>query len=219
MATLYLSEIQKVQPRGPYHLGGYCMGGTVALEIGRQLFLRGEKVALLALFDTVNSSNRAPDSIVQRLYREIERLTFHVRNFLLLNSREKVTFFEEKIRILRSRSKVWQGALFGRFLKNQRETRSQSSILADVWEINHRAASCYVARSYPGVITEFRPVDQYSALLRPEMKWDNLALGGHEIITLPVYPAGMLLEPFVKDLASALRFSIEKVNHADSIAN
>jgi len=219
MATLYISEIQKVQPHGPYQLGGYCMGGTVALEMARQLCLRGEKVALLSLFDTVNWSNRPPDSIGQKLYHQIEKLSFHVRNFLLLNPGLKATFFEEKLRILRGRSRVWQGALLGRVFKNRREARSQSSILADIWEINHKAASCYVARPYPGVITEFRPMKQYSALRGPEVKWDKLALGGQEIITLPVYPAGMLVEPFVKDLAATLRICIDHANHAHAVAN
>jgi malonyl CoA-acyl carrier protein transacylase/acyl carrier protein len=28
MASLYIEEIQAIQPEGPYYLGGYCMGGT-----------------------------------------------------------------------------------------------------------------------------------------------------------------------------------------------
>jgi hypothetical protein len=41
------------------------------------------------------------------------------------------------------------------------------------------------------------------------MKWDQLAQGGQEVIVLPVYPAGMLLEPFVEHLAVALRKCID----------
>jgi hypothetical protein len=44
---------------------------------------------------------------------------------------------------------------------------------------------------------------------KPELKWDRLAQGGHEIVVLPVYPAGMLVEPFVKHLAVALRKSMD----------
>jgi thioesterase domain-containing protein/acyl carrier protein len=52
MASRYLSEIGTVQPTGPYHLGGYSMGGLVAYEMARQLRAAGEDVGLLALFDT-----------------------------------------------------------------------------------------------------------------------------------------------------------------------
>src|SRR5690606_13741811 len=37
MAACYLDAIRAVQPRGPYHLGGYSGGGIVVLEMTRQL--------------------------------------------------------------------------------------------------------------------------------------------------------------------------------------
>jgi hypothetical protein len=40
---------------------------------------------------------------------------------------------------------------------------------------------------------------------RPDVKWNELARGGQQVITLPVLPAGMLIEPFVRQLAAALR--------------
>jgi acetoacetyl-CoA synthetase len=52
MAARYLSEIRTVQPTGPYHIGGFSMGGLVAYEMAQQLRAAGEEVALLALLDT-----------------------------------------------------------------------------------------------------------------------------------------------------------------------
>ncbi|MDV2948708.1 thioesterase domain-containing protein, partial [Acinetobacter baumannii] len=37
MATLYIAEMRKMQPQGPYFLGGWCFGGAIAYEISRQL--------------------------------------------------------------------------------------------------------------------------------------------------------------------------------------
>ena len=51
MAAQYVADIRALQPRGPYHLGGYCFGGNVALEMARQLRQQGEEVALLALLN------------------------------------------------------------------------------------------------------------------------------------------------------------------------
>lgn len=57
MAARYVREIQVVQPEGPYLLGGYCMGGTVAYEVAQQLARQGHEIALLALFETYNWAN------------------------------------------------------------------------------------------------------------------------------------------------------------------
>ena len=49
MAALYLSEIRRVQPHGPYLLGGYSGGGVIAFEMARQLRQQGEETAFLGL--------------------------------------------------------------------------------------------------------------------------------------------------------------------------
>jgi aspartate racemase len=52
MAAHYIAQIKMVQPEGPYYLAGLSGGGNVALEMAQQLNAQGQKVALLALFDT-----------------------------------------------------------------------------------------------------------------------------------------------------------------------
>ena len=52
MAELYAAEIVAFQPRGPYFLGGFSLGGWFAYETARQLRRGGHEVALLAEFDT-----------------------------------------------------------------------------------------------------------------------------------------------------------------------
>jgi len=52
MAGSYLAAMKAVQPQGAYLLGGWSLGGHVAVEMARQLRARGEEVARLILFDT-----------------------------------------------------------------------------------------------------------------------------------------------------------------------
>ncbi|KAF9280918.1 hypothetical protein BGZ68_006944, partial [Mortierella alpina] len=52
MALDYIEHIRKVQPRGPYHLLGYCFGGKVAHNMAAMLQNQGERISLLALMDT-----------------------------------------------------------------------------------------------------------------------------------------------------------------------
>jgi iterative type I PKS product template protein len=52
MAALYLTEIQRRQPYGPYSFLGYSVGGIIAYEASRQLILAGESVERLYLVDS-----------------------------------------------------------------------------------------------------------------------------------------------------------------------
>ena len=52
IAARYLAELRRVQPEGPYLLGGWSMGGLVAYEMAQQLQLAGQEVELLALLDS-----------------------------------------------------------------------------------------------------------------------------------------------------------------------
>jgi amino acid adenylation domain-containing protein len=56
VARKYIEKIKKVQPQGPYCIGGWSIGGTIAFEMVRQLEEVGEGIDFLALFDTA-----APD--------------------------------------------------------------------------------------------------------------------------------------------------------------
>jgi FkbH-like protein len=53
MASHYLAEVRTIQPQGPYHLGGFCFGATIAFEMAQQLERAGESVALLCSLDGV----------------------------------------------------------------------------------------------------------------------------------------------------------------------
>lgn len=51
MASTYIVEIKKLQPKGPYLLGGLSFGATLAAEVARQLRLAGDTIAALFFFD------------------------------------------------------------------------------------------------------------------------------------------------------------------------
>ena len=53
MAAFYIEQIRDIQPQGPYLLGGMCAGGVIAFEMALQLQKQGEKIAVLALIDSV----------------------------------------------------------------------------------------------------------------------------------------------------------------------
>jgi phthiocerol/phenolphthiocerol synthesis type-I polyketide synthase E len=211
MASLYVEEIRRVRPYGPYLVGGYCGGGTIALEVAQQLHALGKDIALLALFDTCNWCKIPPFSIWSKTYHHSERVVFHALSFLGLDSAGRSQLFREKVREVRHRLPVWRGMLQARVTRRRDADSSASRLLGEIWKANDEACSAYIPKPYFGIITDFRPKRQYRIFNKPDAKWDHLAHGGQDVVSLPVYPAVMLVEPFVQQLASALRARIDRV--------
>src|ERR1700704_2900510 len=66
MADRSCSAIRTLQPRGPYHIVGYSLGGLVAIEVARLLQESGEEIALLGLIDTLFDPRFWPTHIFLR---------------------------------------------------------------------------------------------------------------------------------------------------------
>src|SRR5262249_43710905 len=62
MAAEYLRVIQSIQSQGPYHLGGWSLGGVVALEVAQQSLRQNQEVGLLGFLDTTVPSGPDADS-------------------------------------------------------------------------------------------------------------------------------------------------------------
>jgi thioesterase domain-containing protein/acyl carrier protein len=208
MATLYVAEIRKLQPAGPYFISGYCMGGTIAYEVAQRLQQLGESVAMLALFDTMNW-HEIPLHIWSKSWYWAQRILFHAGSFFGLDFAGKKKFLEEKLGVLGNRIPVWQGKLLSVFAVRPAGVESHSRLLAQIWQLNDRASWNYIAKAFPGVITDIRPAKQYWIFDKPEYKWKQLAQDGENIIILPVNPASMLVEPFVEHLAHAVRQAMD----------
>lgn len=213
MAALYVKEIRKLKPHGPYFLCGYCMGGTVAFEVAQQLRAGGEVIALLALFDTIESSSLGRPSFWAQSYYNGQRLMFHTANFLSLDSEGKAKFLRDKTRTMRSRLTVWGNTLLGKIRNNSSAGKSASRVLGQIWQANFQACLHYIPQPYSGTVTDFRPAKQYRMFNGPDVKWDRFAPGRQEVVVLPVNPPAMLIDPFVKDLALALRKRMDDAMH------
>jgi thioesterase domain-containing protein len=213
MAAHYLAEIRAVQPEGPYHLGGYCAGATIAFEMAQQLQAEGHEVALLAVIE-----GEAPGSPYRRLewrpgwvLRFLGNLPYWLRDFLLLTQRQ---------RLGRSRRKVRSAARrFGGLIV--RSTRAADAVPlgdlvddpADVPEdivsliaIHQDAFASYQPRAYEGRVTLIRT--RRHPLLSsfdPEKGWGSLAPGRVDLRMIPGAHHTILRQPHVRVLAARLR--------------
>ncbi|KAG4067509.1 hypothetical protein HA402_011271 [Bradysia odoriphaga] len=77
MASEYLAAIRRVQPEGPYYLGGWSLGGFVAFEMARQLIATDPgAVAQLIVLDSIamkrdSLAGATDDALLQFFYWEL----------------------------------------------------------------------------------------------------------------------------------------------------
>jgi phthiocerol/phenolphthiocerol synthesis type-I polyketide synthase E len=205
MAKEYIKEMKRVQETGPYYIGGYCMGGSVAYEMGQQLKKMDDEVGLIFLLETYNFSNIPKQTFLKHTYHNLQKVEFHFKNFLLLSTKSKWTFFLGKLKEVYRRRKVWYGTISTKLGFGKED---QSSTLAKIWKINDEASLSYVPKPYEGDVLQFVPVKEYADHLGPGLNWEDLIKGNLEYIQLPVYPGGMLIEPFVQMLADKIKSHI-----------
>jgi thioesterase domain-containing protein/acyl carrier protein len=76
-----IAAVRRIQPHGPYLLGGECIGGKLAYEMARLLEQEGEEVALLLLLDTAlpDGPTHRPAPSVQRWWRRMHYHWTHVQ--------------------------------------------------------------------------------------------------------------------------------------------
>jgi thioesterase domain-containing protein/acyl carrier protein len=203
MAALYLEAVRSVQPRGPYLLGGWSMGGLVAFEMARQLERQGEHVALLALID---ASARVAD-LVPPGGLEPARVT-------ALFARAAADSFGRELRLTDEQlARMTPDEVLGHLLEQAREHGvvlpeaglAQLRALREVFERNLRACARYVPQPYSGPLTLLRASEP--PVTTPEERtrgWGPLATRGLVLHELPGTHNTVLRAPHVNALAARL---------------
>lgn len=83
MAGAYIREILQQNPKGPYMLGGYSLGGFIAFEMAQQLKALGKDVKMLAIFDTeaITSGNSTSltNSFIEAIHYHFQKLFYTIK--------------------------------------------------------------------------------------------------------------------------------------------
>jgi len=191
MAADYIREIRTVQPEGPYFLGGFSMGGMVAFEMAQQLHFSGQKVAVLALFDTCSPGWLKPLPIHVRVSR-------HLSNLSQLKLKEKLTYVQKK--------------LTGRFDLDLRQSLPQVQDKSPLQEAHEQADKNYLPRVYSGRAILFRAREPLKGRwsewcsVDTELGWGRFVAGGLDLHEVPGNHMSMFNEPHVRIIAEKLRY-------------
>jgi amino acid adenylation domain-containing protein len=212
VARHYVDEIRRVQSHGPYMLGGYCLGGTLALEMAQQLIESGETVGLVALIETNNICKmRWPLPIHQRMInRFVLNPYFHFRNLVGAEGAGKIAFFKEKLRVEIARMKASASLEWARLRTRLLPDSQRPTMPAKLADIYEEGFDHYEVRPYPGELTVFLAKHHLAGFDIPLGGWGEVAQGGVQLFSLPMGPRGSLVEPYVGQLAALLRRCLDR---------
>ncbi len=204
MAAHYIAEIRTVQPKGPYYLGGRCLGAYISLEMANQLLAQGERVGLLAILD----SYWAP----AKPLTAGKKLGKHVQNLKTGGIGEKLSYLVAHAGIRLGKTRIALIGLASEFALRMRRpvpARLRETYIDQlIPRINGQAELRYRPALYPGIITFFQATAEVER--DPRAFWGKLTSEGIEVETVPATHKDILVEPNVAVLAAELREALEK---------
>jgi amino acid adenylation domain-containing protein len=206
MAGYYIEGLRRVQPRGPYRLGGWSYGGIAAFEMARRLHEQGEEIELLALLDTarpeVRDGTRMPldhAAVLRRILTDL--FGWGVTGAITIEALRPLPP-EDQLRMAARK-------LGPRLLPDER--LPEVAALTRVRMANHNALVDFVPRPFAGRVTYFQTRGSaYLSNAQDSLRfWGRLAEGGFGVHEVPGNHGTMLEPPHVAPLAVALRRVLE----------
>jgi len=231
LAARYIAEIKTVQPKGPYFLGGGCVGGVVAFEMAKQLRAQGEDIAApVMIFDSFMLNNPHARTYQKAISGHIplrNRIAAQLIHASRLGVNKAVGYLASKLiramhrRWGQVRTKIlnfagelkWKVSLaLGRSMPIELE---QSRITASFMKVSERLLSKYTPGEYEGSIALFKATEG----LDPEPLWTSLALRSMTVHKMPGIHLDMMEEPTVITTASLVAKYLDDATHRSWAAN
>lgn len=200
MAALYLPEVLRTQPKGPFLLGGYSGGGVVAYEMAQRLHLSGHEVALLVLLDTFRAGIKPlPTSMKDHLNRFMKEGPSYLRRRAKAKLSRRV---DEISNVLKIRFYMSQNQPLPFELRDLQMARAFLE-----------AADQYKPEPYPGPVTLYRasevsPVFQHAGT---KLGWDELT-PQMKVVEVPGDHDTLVYEPNVNVMTSHLGNALRQAN-------
>jgi len=217
MARDYLEEMRKLQPHGPYFLGGFSGGGITAFEMAQQLAAQGEQTAALILLDTPVTMTPSAN-LSERLSIQWQRLRRRGTGYLLEWPKKRIAWEFEKRR--------------QRHQAEDRDLAPAEFRSEQIQEGFIEALKNYHLRPYQGPMTLFRPpldrsfvlpggrlANDYREIQDHANHWTPYAQGGIEVIEVPGDHDTMVLEPHVRVLGNKVRQVLHHAQASQGLTN
>lgn len=209
----YISEMQQVQPHGPYLLGGFSGGGITAYEIAHQLEAMGEEVSLVVMLDTPLPQRR-PLSREDRMRIQLQELKSGGIGYVTRWAKNRIAWEIEKRRP-QAETQVDDGEA------HFHNAEIEAAFLKAVASYEIRPWSGRVALYRPPMVgkwqvAEDRLVDKDRAYVLADNDWGQF-VSDLSVLEVPGDHDSMVLEPNVRVLAAHIRKAIDDAEEADQV--
>ncbi|MFY0523094.1 alpha/beta fold hydrolase [Archangium gephyra] len=213
MARRYVEQVRAVQPEGPYLLGGWSLGGTVAYEMARELRRQGQEVALLVLLDSfapAGQSTPEPEAATLLAGFAADLARSAGRELSLTPESLAGLSPDEQLRALWTRAREAGLLPPGMGLEELRT-------LLEVARANLRAVASYNPEPSEGRMLLLRARDaRKGATVDATHGWGRLAASGLTVEDVPGDHHSALRAPHVTELAQRLTRWLEEAERAAS---
>jgi len=243
MAASYIRAIRKVQPEGPYLLGGLCAGGVLAFEVAVQLQQQGQQVGMVAIIDAadVKATEKGGYILNQRIdrfstiFHKSTKMKPHRQVLFLLNQLKQRTVNLISYEVRKNYETLrdqFQLVFFKYFLDHDMQLPAFVKHIP-VRNILALAREQYTPqRLFDGEIQLYRatkrspifdntPIDDTPYIERfsdPLLGWGKRATAGVQAYDIPGGHSSMLQEPNVQVIAEKIQSHIDKVElHAEAM--
>jgi thioesterase domain-containing protein/acyl carrier protein len=205
MASYYVEHLRAVQPLGPYHLGGWSLGGVVAFEMARQLTADGADVSMLALIDSPSPSaftGTGRDDDLPQLASFAIDLGFTEEHLSRAFNDVRQLPLEDQLAYMLDRALAENLVPAGMELDYLQR-------LFRVFKTNREALRAYAPGVYAGQITYVQAVGNDPG--DASNNWSEFALGGVDLYQLPGDHYSILKQPYVDALAECIDQRLRKL--------
>ncbi len=208
IAAFYVEAMREEQPEGPYLLGGWSLGGVIALEMARQLKSQGQSISLLVMLDTWLS-------VCNRECSDVDLLLGFLQDRVQLSGANLEEVYKT---IMRDKPQDHLGFIEAQIEKYGLEMSefelSRLKRLYQTSSANTRAAAKYTPQPYDGPILLFQETDhhrQNPSDPRSGTRWLKIA-PQIQIHDTPGSHYSMLSHPpHLKELAESLNKALSEI--------
>ncbi|MEA5552080.1 AMP-binding protein [Anabaena cylindrica UHCC 0172] len=210
MAAHYIQEIRTIQPQGPYFLGGYSFGGLVAYEMAQQLQKQGEKVSLVAMFDTCRPGYFQRLSVLKRIPLHLKNIIQGGHDYVL----KKVIGWSRHTKYCIKKAYNYSLNVASHVLDISSKSPETDKYL-QIIDANTQALEKYTFPAYVGRVALFRTkdenrTDKIGIKYDSQFGWGDIVTGELDIYHIPGSHLSLLNEPYVRVVAKQLKDCLEK---------
>lgn len=200
MATFYAQQIKEAQPKGPYHVLGYCFGGTVAYEVARQLKQDGHEVGVVGLIDAEARMEVPPPSSFSEVLEFVANLCTWLWRFLRQDIRHSLAWVRRRLLPMLGGAVRGDLRAFDYNLEDFMEAHEQDPAYRPFVEAHWAAAGRYQPLRFDGEVLLIRSRFQAVVQYQRAMGWKNLA--NKVDVRILDYTHGELLNDPARDLVA-----------------